>query len=295
MKQRLYIVLVWSLLAGMSVAAPHYNTGAVTHWLGFSVAGVEASPIMGKTEAKIGIGGGGQLSLLYELHKGRFFFNAGLGADYIITNCSLAHYTDEFPRIDFTGEDVIYRYVYSDYREQQTQMRMVVPVQFGYRFGSWFYIGLGAAFRMQPFINSASSKARMLTEGEYERFIQPIRNSDQYQYWPEAEYKNGSKVRSATNEVAVEAELGARISLARGIQMRVGAYLGYDIPMGSYANRASSPLVTYSPSDTRDIQFNSLFDSPLLSRDVQRIRAGVRVTFLFNVTRERRACMCMTE
>ena len=296
MKKRIYIVLLLSLLAGMSVAAPHYGTGALTHWLGFSVMGVEATPIMGKTEAKAGVGGGGQVSLFYELHKGHFFFNAGVGADYLITNCSLSRYSDEFPRVDpYTGQNTIYRYIYSDYREQQTQMRMVVPVQFGYRFGSWVYIGLGAAYRTQPFINSTSSKARMLTEGEYENYIQPIRNTEAYEYWPEAEYKNGGKVRSATHEVAVEAELGARIPIVRGVQMRIGAYVGYDIPIDKFANRAAMPLVSYTPSDTRAIRFNSLFDSALLNKDVQRIRAGVRVTFLFNVTRNRQACMCMTD
>ena len=48
-------------------------------------------------------------------------------------------------------------------------------------------------------------------------------------------------------------------------------------------------------SEDPNIQFNSILDSPVLSNDMQRVRAGIRVTFLFDVTRNKSACMCMTE
>jgi len=293
MKCRTYILSVLVLLAGMSAAAPRYSKGGVTHWLGLSLTGVEATPVLGKTEAYAKAGGGAQAELLYELHKGHFFFNAGLGADYIVTNTALDAYADAFPRVDFMGEDVLYRYVYSDMRERQTQIRLVVPVQFGYRFGKWVYVGLGAAARIQPLVNTTSTTARMLTEGEYERFIQPIRNAPAYDYRPEADYAGKSKVRSATNELAVEAEVGARIPF-RGMQLRIGAYLGYDIPLQSYkSKRADMTLIDYSEDPA--IRFNSMLDSPVLSSDPQRVRVGVRVTFLLDVTRTPSSCMCMTE
>ena len=294
MKLRTYIVSLMVLLAEMSVAAPRYSTGGVSHWLGISLTGVEATPILDKkTDAYAKAGGGGQVTLLYELHKGHFFFNAGLGADYIVTNCALDAYADAFPRVDFTGEPVLYRYVYSDLKEQETQVRILMPIQFGYRFGDWVYVGLGAAVRFQPIENKTSSTARMFTEGEYERFIQPIRNAPAYDYRAESEYKGNSLVRSAMNEVALEAEVGARIPL-KGVQMRVGAYVGYDLPLQSYqSKRANMTLMDYS--EDPNIRFNSLLDSPVLNSDAQRVRAGIRVTFLFNVTRNKSACMCMTE
>ena len=294
MKLRAYIVSLLALLTTMSVAAPRYGTNRLSHWLGISLTGVEATPILGKkTDAYAKAGGGGQLTLLYELHKGHFFFNAGVGADYIVTNCALDAYANAFPRVDFTGEPVLYRYVYSDLKEQQTQVRILLPVQFGYRFGRWVYAGLGATVRFQPIMNKTVTTARMFTEGEYERFIQPIRNAPAYDYRAEAEYKGNSLVRSATNELAVEAEVGARIPL-KGVQMRIGAYVGYDLPLQSYKNkRANMTLIDYS--EDPNIRFNSLLDSPVLSKDAQRVRAGLRVTFLFNVTRNTSACMCMTE
>lgn len=294
MKLRAYIVSLLVALATMSVAAPRYSTGGVSHWLGISLTGVEATPILDKkTDAYAKAGGGGQLTLLYELHKGHFFFNAGVGADYIVTNCALDAYHDEFPRVDFTGEPVLYRYVYSDLKEQQTQVRILLPVQFGYRFGRWVYAGLGATVRFQPIMNKTASTARMFTEGEYERFIQPIRNAPAYDYRAEAEYKGNSLVRSATNEVALEAEVGARIPL-KAVQMRIGAYVGYDLPLQSYnAKRANMTLIDYT--EDPKIRFNSLLDSPVLNKDAQRVRAGLRVTFLFNVTRKTSSCMCMND
>ena len=294
MKLRTYIVSLLVLSATMSVAAPRYSANRLSHWLGISLTGVEASPILGKkTDAYAKAGGGGQATLLYELHKGHFFFNAGLGADYIVTNCALDAYADAFPRVDFTGEPMLYRYVYSDLKEQETQVRILMPIQFGYRFGDWVYAALGAAVRFQPIVNKTSSTARMFTEGEYERFIQPIRNAPEYDYRAEAEYKGSSPVRSATNEVALEAEVGARIPL-KGVQMRIGAYVGYDLPLQSYTSkRANMTLMDYS--EDPNIRFNSLLDSPVLNKDAQRVRAGIRVTFLFDVTRDKSACMCMTE
>lgn len=294
MKLRAYIVSLLVALATMSVAAPRYSTGGVSHWLGISLTGVEATPILDKkTDAYAKAGGGGQLTLLYELHKGHFFFNAGLGADYIVTNCALDAYADAFPRVDFTGEPVLYRYVYSDLKEQQTQVRILLPVQFGYRFGRWVYAGLGATVRFQPIMNKTVTTARMFTEGEYERFIQPIRNAPAYDYRAEAEYKGNSLVRSATNEVALEAEVGARIPL-KAVQMRIGAYVGYDLPLQSYnAKRANMTLIDYT--EDPKIRFNSLLDSPVLNKDAQRVRAGLRVTFLFNVTRKTSSCMCMND
>lgn len=294
MKLRAYIVSLLVALATMSVAAPRYSTGSVSHWLGISLTGVEATPILDKkTDAYAKAGGGGQLTLLYELHKGHFFFNAGLGADYIVTNCALDAYADAFPRVDFTGEPVLYRYVYSNLKEQQTQVRILMPVQFGYRFGKWVYAGLGATVRFQPIMNKIVTTARMFTEGEYERFIQPIRNAPAYDYRAEAEYKGNSLVRSATNEVALEAEVGARIPL-KAVQMRIGAYVGYDLPLQSYnAKRANMTLIDYT--EDPKIRFNSLLDSPVLNKDAQRVRAGLRVTFLFNVTRKTSSCMCMND
>ena len=302
MKRRNYIVFLLILMACTLEAAPRVAS-PLSHWLGLSITGVEANVFPGG-DVRMKLGGGGQAHLLYELRKGNFYFNAGIGADYIITNCSLDHYADAFNRVDFMGEDVIYRYVYTDYKDQQSQFRMVIPVQFGYYIGEWAYVGVGAAFRTSPFLNTFSAHTRMLAEGEYERFVQPIRNTEKYGYWSEAEYQSTGRLRSATHEMAIEAEVGIRLPMpTKRFQMRAGVYVGYDMPIQTYKGK-EIPLVDYSKVDSNpttqtlantqaNLQLNSLLDSSVATHDTHRLRAGIRLTMLFDVTVQKKICKCL--
>ena len=155
MKKRSIIVGICLLLAASLMAVPRYGRTVVTHWLGLSLTGVEANMLPASSSGvKPKAGYGGQAHLQYEIHAGKFFFNAGLGFDYIVTNNAMASYSDAFDRVDLMGEQLIYRYVYSDFKEQERQLRFILPVQFGYEIGEWMYIGVGAEFRAAPFINN---------------------------------------------------------------------------------------------------------------------------------------------
>lgn len=307
MKQRSIIVCICLLLAASLMAAPRYGRTAVTHWLGLSLTGVEANMLPASSSGvKPKAGYGGQAHLQYEIHAGKFFFNAGLGFDYIVTNNAMASYSDAFDRVDLMGEQLIYRYVYSDFKEQERQLRFILPVQFGYEIGEWMYIGVGAEFRAAPFINNFKSSGRMFAEGEYERFIEPIRNSEQYGFWPESEL-NTIPLRAGADahEVAVELELGARVPMGKKGLARFGVYAGYDIPV-EYSSKTSTPLFDYSRIDTNPatqswentqkyLQINSLLGSTLMNITTQRLRVGVRVSLLINVTQTPSQCMCLRD
>ena len=307
MKQRSIIVCICLLLAASLMAAPRYGRTAVTHWLGLSLTGVEANMLPASSSGvKPKAGYGGQAHLQYEIHAGKFFFNAGLGFDYIVTNNAMASYSDAFDRVDLMGEQLIYRYVYSDFKEQERQLRFILPVQFGYEIGEWMYIGVGAEFRAAPFINNFKSSGRMFAEGEYERFIEPIRNSEQYGFWPESEF-NTIPLRAGADahEVAVELELGARVPMGKKGLARFGVYAGYDIPF-EYSSKTSTPLFDYSRIDTNPatqswentqkyLQINSLLGSTLMNITTQRLRVGVRVSLLINVTHTPSQCMCLRD
>lgn len=302
----LFLWMGLALVANTMMAAPRYSAGQLSHWLGISATGVEANHIFKKNlPAYTQAGGGGEATLLYEIQKGRFFFNIGLGAEYMQTASAIDAYSDEFLRMDYTGDQVLYRYVYSDYEETQTQLRVVAPVHFGYHFGDWFYIGLGAAFRSKPLMNAFDVKTRILTEGQYDYLIQPIRNAPDYGYWQEADYTGKGVVNSATHEMAVQLELGARVPIAKKVQMRVGAFLGYDLPLISY-KQPKDILVNYAAVDTnpltqsmenlaQNIQFNSMLDANVTHNNLQRIRVGVKLTFIFNVTNTAMPCMCLID
>ena len=307
MKQRSFIVCLCMLLAASLMAAPQYGRTVVTHWLGLSLTGVEANMLPASSSGvKPKAGYGGQAHLQYEIHAGKFFFNAGLGFDYIVTNNALASYSDAFDRVDLMGEQLIYRYVYSDFKEQERQLRFILPVQFGYEIGEWMYIGVGAEFRAAPFINNFKSSGRMLAEGEYERFIEPIRNSEQYGFWPETEF-NTLPLRAGADahEVAVALELGARVPMGKKGLARFGVYVGYDIPV-EYSSKTPTPLFDYSRIDTNPatqswentqkyLQINSLLGSTLMNITTQRLRVGVRVSLLINVTHTPSRCMCFRD
>lgn len=307
MKKRSIIVCICLLLAASLMAAPRYGRTAVTHWLGLSLTGVEANMLPASSSGvKPKAGYGGQAHLQYEIHAGKFFFNAGLGFDYIVTNNAMASYSDAFDRVDLMGEQLIYRYVYSDFKEQERQLRFILPVQFGYEIGEWMYIGVGAEFRAAPFINNYKSSGRMFAEGEYERFIEPIRNSEQYGFWPESEF-NTIPLRAGADahEVAVELELGARVPMGKKGLARFGVYAGYDIPV-EYSSKTPTPLFDYSRIDTNPatqswentqkyLQTNSLLGSTLMNITTQRLRVGIRVSLLINVTHTPSQCMCLRD
>ena len=228
MKKRSIIVGICLLLAASLMAAPRYGRTVVTHWLGLSLTGVEANMLPASSSGvKPKAGYGGQAHLQYEIN-------------------ALASYSDAFDRVDLMGEQLIYRYVYSDFKEQERQLRFILPVQFGYEIGEWMYIGVGAEFRAAPFINNYKSSGRMFAEGEYERFIEPIRNSEQYGFWPESEF-NTLPLRAGADahEVAVELELGARVPMGKKGLARFGVYAGYDIPV-EYSSKTPTPLFDYS-------------------------------------------------
>ena len=169
------------------------------------------------------------------------------------------------------------------------------------------YVGVGIEYRAAPFIKSYKTDVRMFSEGEYERFIEPIRNSEQYGFWPESEFKANGPVSATAHELAVEVELGARVPMGNKGLARFGVYAGYDIPVSYSASPASTtPLFDYSAVDTnpatqtwdntkQNLQINSLIGSPLMRITTQRIRVGVRVSLLINVTHIPSQCMCLRD
>lgn len=304
-RKYLYIVLLCVLPAVVSVAAPRqYKSATLTHWVGLSVTGVEANLLPNGDDIIIKGGGGGGGHLLYELRTGGWFFNIGLGADYILTNTALATYTDAFGRVDRTGEALTYRYNYSDYAEQQRQVRLMIPLQVGYQFGDYAYVGIGASFRTKPLLNEIRTHTRMYTQGEYERFIEPFHDAPYYGFWPEAEYSGTGTMYSATNEMAVEAEVGVNIPLnVKKLRLRAGLFVGYDLPLSHYEDREGMTLVDYSAVDKSpftqtqediqaNIRFNSMLDTPIAVKEAQRLRIGLRLTLLVDVTPKPKHCMC---
>ena len=144
----------------------------------------------------------------------------------------------------------------------------------------------------------------MYAQGEYDRFIEPIRETPYYGFWARDTYTGQGVMLSATNEVALEAEAGVNIPLPmQVIKMRAGVFVGYDLPLTKYEARSSSPLVDYSAVNTnpltqtqenvkQNIRFGSMLDTSLAAHDAHRLRVGMRLTVLFDITPKPKHCMC---
>lgn len=321
MKYRVRTYILLGVLLGVVllpvtvIAAPRYNVPGkgLSHWVGVSATGFEANPILrGDSSVSAHVGGGGQAVLLYELHKKGFFFQIGAGAEYTVTGSSLSHYDTTFNISDYK-----YRYMYNDYVEQQSQLRVVVPVRFGYRISKYVYAAVGASYRSMPIgVNRFVARTRMFIEGEFVGPMDPIiityddnqKVAEKYRFWPEDSYTNKYEtnymVRSATHEVAVELEVGVHIPLGSKTAMRLALYGGYDIPLVPYANRATTYLTDYSQLDenpvassmehlSNNLLFNSMLDTPTLKQDPHRLRAGLRLTFLLRVSPSANQCHCL--
>ena len=320
--RRLSIIALLLCLATTLVAAPRYRaSNTLTHHVGVALAGFEANLFTGQTnpDVTVGIGGGAQLSVNYELQKSGFFFQIGAGVDFTRTAASLKQYDGDTINtvFDIGGyvDSVVYRYVYSDYREQHDQMRIVVPIRFGYLIGKWAYIGIGASYRSMPLImNALTVNTRMYSQAEFIQAYMPNIHpedddlghiwEDTYKVWIESDYAGKGRVLSATHEVAAEAEIGMRFALTNKLQLRAALYAGYDIPiisfkkdnrlktLGDYSKLDNNPLASDKDNLKNNLGFNSMLDTNILLRDPHRLRAGLRLTLLFNVSSESEHCMC---
>lgn len=277
------------------------------HYINISLQGGETNTLTAAAEGyditdKAGAGGG--LSVAYELTKGNFFFNVGVGADYQWTGQHLEAFTDEFERIDFEGEALLYHYNYSDFRERQRTLLVSIPVQFGYWVHPYIYLAVGAKIGL-PVMATYSNSADMYTDGVYDRFLEPFSNVPQYGYYSTDRYSYSnnsmSAVRAALPQVAATIELGGRIPVKmKKHQLRAGVFAEYAFPFGSLTRGS---IADYSAVDTnpytqsqeqlrQTFVMNSVLDSYCLKRLHQNLTVGLKITLQLNVTRNTEPCRC---
>ncbi len=284
------------------------------HFITASLAGGTGLGMSGQQMIKPALGGEGQFALSYEVLHNGFFFSFGIGMDYRMSRYKLADgMVDAFATQDRDGHDIIYRYVYSNYRETQQTVSATVPVWFGYRIKDKIYFAFGAKLAM-PVWNNYRTKTDLYTEGIYPNLIEYVsRNVPSYGFYPTAEYEGKGTYKAPTLSVSPMAEVGGFFRIVPGFSCRIGAYVEYAIPvMGKYA---TGDIVDYSAVDrnpqtqnmenlNQTIRFNSVMDSHvnvsatahagenLFKGFSQYLSFGIRATFRFNVTRTPSVCMC---
>jgi len=314
--KKIYIVVLF-LVSALMAHAEYYNvlTTQTQSYVTMSFAGgialntTSADPMTGE------MGGNSMFSLSYELTKKRFFFNAGIGLDYMYTRMNIMAFADEYQRIDRDGDQIKYRYMYDNYKEGDHQLIVTIPLQFGWRFVEHAYLAAGLKIKL-PVWGKYATIADMYTEGEYARFVQPIsQNVPEFGYYPQAQYVGGGYYDWVSVDLAPNFEIGMIWPFENNVSLRVGAFCEYAIPVVKihdmdydlldYSKVDINPL-TQNQVDLQDhLQFNSVLFShfnesvlkhsndPLLKTAVaQNLLAGIRLTLRFNVTKVPQHCNC---
>ena len=307
------------LVVTFAAQAQYYNTvnSRCRHFLNLSVGAGVAENLSINDFVSNKIGADGTFAFTYEIQKKFFFFNFGVGLDYMYTRQGFESFTDAYERQDLNGEDIEYRYKYFDYVDGQHTLFATAPIQFGFYLGTYCYLALGAKVGV-PFYGSYNTRTNLQTEIEYIRFIEPITKDQpvpEYGVYPEMElkYKAPREVLGNVN-VAPTFEIGARlpISLKKKIDCRVGLYAEYHIPVVTKTN--TYDLLVYSSVDidpaTQNqenlenyMMFKSIVDARfnetvkdlggkvMMSQASQYLTGGIRATFRFDVTIPPKYCL----
>jgi len=311
------ILILPLLFLSLGVQAQYYNTmsSRCRHYINLSVGAGVAENLSFNNYVTNRVGGNGQFAFTYEIQKKLFFFNFGVGVDYMLTSQGISHFVDQYNRVDKEGDEILYRYVYDNYKEHQHILTGTFPIQFGFNLGQYVYLAVGAKVSA-PFFTQYTTKTDMYTEGEYIRFIQPIsRNVPAYGFYATDTYKYKGIINPLGSiNVAPTFEIGGRIPLdaKKKIDCRVGLYAEYAIPV--VKKQFSAELMDYSATQTdpltqnqadlkANIRFNSLmyshFPSSVLetsgmtfmTKAAEYLTVGVKATFCFDVTIPPKICV----
>jgi len=297
-----------SVFAGVQAGGNRFRQNPANHYITVSIGGGEGNTLskFSIEESKDLIGADALFGIGYEIRKNNFIFNLGVQADFDYTRQQLGDFTESERRShDFENDAHTYNYRYSQYTDLQRNMQVAVPIGIGMYFPNRLYGIIGAKF-VYSIWNDHSASALMSTDGQYDRYFQPITDMPEYGFYPQDTYTYSG---SATQEMKVgpTLEFGVRLpvySRSHRIGIRAGLYAEYLIPLvfGDYSSKQVS-LVDYSGVDKEtypqnqqqlkeSIVFNSALNSTYLQHAAQNFSVGVKFTFLFNVTPVQHICNC---
>lgn len=322
MKKTILTLICVALMAPVS-GQQYYNTvsSRCRHFLNLSVGGGVAVNMAKAPLVNTKIGGDGNFAFTYEIDKKAFFFQIGVGVDYILARQGLDPFTDSYAgRFDKDGFLLNrYSYVYTSYAEQSHSLMATVPILFGFQLTQHMYISFGAKL-MMPFMSTYKTDASLYTEGVYDMFIDIIsQNVPTYGFYPEADYTYKAPLTFGLTDiyVAPTLELGAKLPIKKKIDVRLGVYAEYALPVVS--SNAKMDLLDYSMVElnpqlqnqynlAENIRFNSIAHSRfnqtvegekstayLQNDPSQYLNVGVRATFRFDVTIPPKICLMCSD
>lgn len=298
------LVICLVLIQGIGNAR-NYQKAVAAHYIGLSIGGGEANDIAKNLHPLPGAAG--NVTLFYEMQKNRVMVSIGVQAQFQYTRDSLVSFVNGFDRTDIMGA-VNYQYVYSNWLDKQTDLRVTIPVRIGYQPNDYLYVMAGADVSMALFSRHTTT-ANMFTQGVHAWDSKPIQTDDltdfsaNLGYYRSAEY-NTTAPCTENIWVAPAVEIGSYIPLkSKKSKLRVGVYANYGIRIGK---RQNLDVVDYSAIDMgvnpntqsqsflqNNVVLNSALNSNQLASMPGNLEVGLRVTYLMDVTAEKKICMCV--
>lgn len=294
------------LLSALPVSAQN-RTKNLSHFLAVSIGGGEANNLFYQKGITPQIGGAGNLMVAYELHANKFIFGVGVEAQYQYTREKTDTYLDEFGWVDKVGEAVQYGYVYNNLSGHEHDIRMTLPVYFGYVARNGFYALVGGKVSLSVW-SKAHTEADMFTQGTYAWSIEPVRSVgindfSSLGYYPEQTYATDASYTERL-WVAASLELGSYIPLPskyKKVRMRAGVYADYALrldkmpanPQADYSAVDVNPYTQSQADLQQHLVLNPVLNSDRLGDKCHNLEVGVRLTVLFDVSTYNPPCHCV--
>ena len=300
-----HIVLILFLLLQGIVYARGYQASTAVHHIGMSVGGGEANDLAKNLHTLPGAAG--NITLFYEMQKNRIMVSIGVEAQFQYTRDSLDAFVNEFKRTDIMGA-VNYQYIYSNWFDKQTDLRVAIPLRVGYQPNDYLYFMAGADVSI-ALMAQHTTTATMYTQGVHAWDSKPMQTDDLTDFSANLGYYKSSEYSTTAPYteniwVAPALEIGSYIPLkSKKSKLRVGAYANYGIRIGKHPN---SELVDYSAIDMsanpnsqsqsflqNNLVLNSALNSNRWSSMPGNLEVGLRITYLLELTTHKKICMCM--
>lgn len=300
MRKAYTLILLIGLSVSLSAQSSRKN---VSHHLSFTGSGGADFALLthqiGDYGLKGKVGGTADLAVLYELQKGGFFFNIGVGGSFLQNSFKMDQYNESFERVDKEDEPVMYNYHYTDYKQRSRYIGITVPVQFGYVFSNNVYVAVGARLWYGAWQNY-KVQTQLMTDGTYIRFFDYIQTLASYGFYEKDEYNYSKSGSLSKLDLLVDAEVGYRLLNRKMFSLRVGLYVQYGV-LNQAKNDGGlvdlsgvdlSPLTQTKEDLAANIAFREMERSSVMSgARLSNLNVGVRVTLSLNF-RKAEPCVC---
>ena len=304
----LLLLVLCLCVAEGSAKTPKYKS-TTNHYIGFSIGGGEANDIFTGTDGvKPLTGGAANAMVSYELQLNRMLlFSIGLQVQYQYTRDTVAPFMDSFYRRDIMG-NVEYQYLYSKWGDQNRDLRLTIPVRIGCQVNDYLYILAGADVSFAV-LTSHSSSAEMFTQGLHAWDSRPMRTDDKHDFTANLGYYTPFDVATTAPYkealwIAPSLEIGSYIPVpGKKSRLRAGVYVNYGFRLGQLSENT---IVDYSAINMRanpntqppeyiqeNAVLNTVMNSDVVAALPNNLEAGIRVTYLLDVTMRKTHCMCV--